>query len=216
MSREQSRVRLAVNGTLMTGLELHENLLTARAVFCGATTTQPIYRLWSINDRHPAMTRVQVGGASIAVEVWSVPPAGLASILLAEPPGLCIGKVFLANGDEVLGVLGEPILCEGQKEITRHGGWRAYCDSRRNHAGLIFRSRFESGFAFQRQGSRIFPSGLGRIAGWTAKSGRCGVPCSIHAGMAATGSAWRSASAGFGGDHGELRARDQDGAETPR
>jgi hypothetical protein len=26
----------------------------------------------------------------------------------------------------VLGVLGEPILCEGQKEITATGGWRSY------------------------------------------------------------------------------------------
>jgi len=26
----------------------------------------------------------------------------------------------------VLGVLGEPFLCEGQREITEHGGWRAY------------------------------------------------------------------------------------------
>jgi hypothetical protein len=34
--------------------------------------------------------------------------------------------VTLTDGDEVLGVLGEPILCEGQREITRHGGWRAY------------------------------------------------------------------------------------------
>jgi hypothetical protein len=26
----------------------------------------------------------------------------------------------------VLGVLGEPFLCEGEREITAHGGWRAY------------------------------------------------------------------------------------------
>jgi len=60
------------------------------------------------------------------VEVWAVPPEGLAKILLQEPPGLCIGKVRLADGEEVLGVLGEPALVEGQQEITPHGGWRAY------------------------------------------------------------------------------------------
>jgi hypothetical protein len=60
------------------------------------------------------------------VEVWDVPAAGLARILLQEPPGLCIGKVRLADGEETLGVLGEPALCEGQREITRWGGWRAY------------------------------------------------------------------------------------------
>jgi hypothetical protein len=29
----------------------------------------------------------------------------------------------------VLGVLGEPILCEDQKEISSFGGWRAYTAS---------------------------------------------------------------------------------------
>jgi hypothetical protein len=27
-------------------------------------------------------------------------------------------------------VLGEPVLCEGQREITQYGGWRAYVASR--------------------------------------------------------------------------------------
>ena len=47
-------------------------------------------------------------------------------VLLQEPSGLSIGKVKLADGAEVLGVLGEPILCEGKKEITAFGGWRKY------------------------------------------------------------------------------------------
>ena len=72
------------------------------------------------------MIRVVDGGAAIAVEIWSVPAEGLATILLKEPAGLCIGKVMLADGSEVLGVLGEPALCEGQKEITATGGWRSY------------------------------------------------------------------------------------------
>lgn len=119
-------IRLAVNGTLMRGLELNSNLLGVGATFVCETQTAPTYRLWSIGDRHPAMLRVRVGGRAIAVEVWAVPPAGLAQILQQEPPGLCIGKVQLASGEEVLGVLGEPWLCEGQPEITIWGGWRAY------------------------------------------------------------------------------------------
>jgi len=119
-------VDLAVNGTLMRGLELNPNLLKAGATFVEETSTGPAYRIWSINDVHPAMVRVKEGGVSIAVEVWSVPAEGLASILIAEPAGLSIGKVKLADGREVLGVLGEPVLCEGKKEITSFGGWRAY------------------------------------------------------------------------------------------
>ena len=41
-------------------------------------------------------------------------------------PELTIGKVRLADGSTVLGVIGEPALVEGQTEITRHSGWRAY------------------------------------------------------------------------------------------
>ena len=123
-------VRLAVNGTLMRGLALNGNLLAAGATFVRETTTGPSYRLWSIDDRHPAMIRVAKGGAAVAVEVWDVPAAGLAAILLGEPPGLCVGKVRLADGEETLGVLGEPVLCEGQREITEYGGWRPYVAAR--------------------------------------------------------------------------------------
>jgi len=123
---------LAVNGTLMRGLELNGNLQAAGATFVREARTVPVYRLWSIGDRHPAMVRVTTGGVAVAVEVWSVPATNLAEILLNEPPGLSIGKVQLEDGSEVLGVLGEPILCEGQREITQHGGWRAYVTARGN------------------------------------------------------------------------------------
>jgi len=124
-------VLLAVNGTLMRGLELNPNLLKVNATFVRDAVTEPAYRLWTIADRHPAMVRVSSGGVSVAVEVWSVPAAGLGSILLNEPPGLSIGKVKLADGSQVLGVLGEPILCEGQKEISEYGGWKNYLAPRK-------------------------------------------------------------------------------------
>jgi hypothetical protein len=125
-------VLLAVNGTLMRGLELNPNLLHAGATFVRETCTAPSYRLWSINDRHPAMVRVKSGGMAVLVELWSIPCAGLATVLLQEPPGLSIGKVMLADGTEVLGVLGESVLCEGQKEISDFGGWRAYRRAKEN------------------------------------------------------------------------------------
>jgi len=119
-------VLLAVNGSLMSGLALNDNLVEAGATLVKEAVTVPAYRMFSINDVHPAMMRVAQGGASVAVEVWLVPLAGLASILLKEPPGLCIGKVSLSSGEEVLGVLGEAILCENRREITGFGGWKAY------------------------------------------------------------------------------------------
>ncbi len=123
---EAPAVSLAVNGTLMRGLELNPNLLGVGATFLCEAQTVPAYRLFSIGDRHPGMYRVGSGGISVAVEVWSVPAEGLASILIKEPAGLSIGKVSLTSGEEMLGVLAEPILCEGQREISHFGGWRAY------------------------------------------------------------------------------------------
>ena len=117
---------LAVNGTLMRGLELNPNLLAVGATFVREDQTEACYRIWSINDRHPAMLRTPGAGAQVALEIWNVPLAGLATILLSEPPGLAIGKVVLKDGSIVLGVLGEPFLCEGRREITAFGGWRAY------------------------------------------------------------------------------------------
>ena len=118
----------------MRGLELHANLLAVRAEFVRAAVTEPSYRLWSIADRHPAMVRVSTGGVSVEVEVWSIPVEGLASILLNEPPGLSIGKIKLSDGSEVLGVLGEAVLCEGQAEISSFGGWRSYLASLKNNS----------------------------------------------------------------------------------
>lgn len=119
-------LRLAVNGTLMRGLALNGNMTDAGATFVREAKTEPIYRLWSIGDRYPAMQRVSEGGAAIALEVWDVPAAGIAKILQQEPPGLAVGKVTLDDGQQVLGVLGEAIACDGQLEITAWGGWRAY------------------------------------------------------------------------------------------
>jgi gamma-glutamylcyclotransferase (GGCT)/AIG2-like uncharacterized protein YtfP len=123
-------ILLAVNGTLMRGLELNPNLVAAGATFVREARTEAAYRLWSIEDRHPAMVRLSDGGAKVAVEIWSVPAEGLVSILMNEPPGLTIGKIRLEDGSQVLGVLGEPALCESQKNITAFGGWRAYTASR--------------------------------------------------------------------------------------
>lgn len=125
------RILLAVNGTLMRGLELNPNMLAAGATFVREDTTAACYRIFSIADRHPAMLRTTGDGTRVALEIWSVPADGVAQILLDEPAGLSIGKVLLDDGSVVLGVLGEPFLCEGHREITAHGGWRAYIAARK-------------------------------------------------------------------------------------
>lgn len=100
-------IQLAVNGTLMRGFALNENLIAAGAEFIREAATAPTYRLWSVNDAYPAMQYDAQKGCSIVLEIWQLSADALVQILLAEPPGLCLGRVELADGSTVLGVLGE-------------------------------------------------------------------------------------------------------------
>lgn len=123
------KVRLAVNGTLMRGLELEKNLLAVDAEFLREARTKKEYRLFSINDANPAMYRVSPEdphACQVNVEVWGLSHEGLTQVLLGEPAGLTIGKVTLEDGEEVLGVVAEPIITQGQKEISAFGCWRKY------------------------------------------------------------------------------------------
>ena len=127
----QEKVLIAVNGTLMRGLELEPNLVNLGATFVREDRTEPAYRLYSVNDVHPAMVRLPAnetnGGVTVAVEIWSVPADGVATLLSKEPPGLSIGKVKLQNGTTILGVLAEPALVVGKKDISNFdGSWREY------------------------------------------------------------------------------------------
>lgn len=133
MCEHEKSFLLAVNGTLMRGLELEHNMIENGASFKSEARTASCYRLWSINDAYPGMIRVDSedpGAAKIDVEVWRVPASGLAHILAGEPPGLAIGKIELEDGRFVFGVLAEPLTVKGMREITSFGGWRRYMDEK--------------------------------------------------------------------------------------
>ena len=125
-----NKILLAVNGSLMRGFALNQNLLDARAEFLREAKTSANYRLWSIDDSYPAMLRDEVQGTNIDLEIWVLTPESLLEIVGKEPPGLCLGKVELQDGESVLGILGEPYLCESKEEITTWGGWRSYINQK--------------------------------------------------------------------------------------
>ena len=121
---------LAVNGTLMRGLELNSRILEAGGVFTSEAITAPAYRLWSIHDDYPGMIRDDLSGSGIAVELWELPDRGIYQLIRDEPEGLCLGKVTLSDGRVMLGILAEAYILEDCREITRFGGWREYLQSK--------------------------------------------------------------------------------------
>jgi gamma-glutamylcyclotransferase (GGCT)/AIG2-like uncharacterized protein YtfP len=125
---------LFVNGTLMRGLALHGNL--AGAEFVGEARTAPIYRLYSIADRHPGMFEVAEGGVAVAGEIYRVPDEVWRRVEAGEPPGLYRGEVRLADGRAILGILYPRELAEGRhRDISAYGDWRAYMAERQREAG---------------------------------------------------------------------------------
>jgi AGZA family xanthine/uracil permease-like MFS transporter len=118
---------LFVNGTLMRGLGLHDNL--SGAEFLEEISTAPKYRVHSIGDVHPGMYQVESGGASIPGELYAVPMNVLLKVIEGEPPGLYRGPVELADGRVVPGILFDEATAKKHPDITEHGGWRAYVAS---------------------------------------------------------------------------------------
>ncbi|MEJ1964244.1 MAG: allophanate hydrolase [Gammaproteobacteria bacterium] len=126
-------ILVAVCGAHMEGLPLNHQLGTRGATFVQRTRTVPSYRFYALPGGpplRPGMVRVPSGGASIDVEVWSVPAAHFGSFVAGIPAPLGIGKVDLEDGQQVSGFLCEAHAVEGASDITALGGWRQYLRTR--------------------------------------------------------------------------------------
>jgi allophanate hydrolase len=121
-------LELLVVGAHLLGEPLNHQLVAAGGSLVGGVTTAPAYRLFALDTAppKPGLVRVGPGGARIAGEVWRLPSAGLGAFVAALPAPMAIGSVELADGSRVTGFLVEPIAVEGARDITAHGGWRAY------------------------------------------------------------------------------------------
>lgn len=120
--------QLFVNGTLMRGLALHRNLDGAE--FLEATSTAPVYRLYSIGDVHPGMYEVDEGGVAVEGELYRMPDEVWRRVEAGEPPGLYRGPVKLADGRVVPGILFPREMAQGKHlDISDYGSWRRYRDA---------------------------------------------------------------------------------------
>ena len=123
-------IRLLVVGAHMTDGPLNHELTSHGGRFLHETSTASSYQLFRMDTEpsKPGLVRVAdcEDGASIAGELWALPPAGLASLLAGLASPTALGRVRLEDGSEVVGFLCEPEGLAGAEEITKYGGWRAY------------------------------------------------------------------------------------------
>jgi len=128
-------LQLAVVGAHLEGMPLHGQLVERGCRLVERTRTAAAYRLYSLPDTKPpkpglARATGTQPGAAIEVEVYEMPQDAVGSFLALIPPPLGLGSVELADGRWVKGFICEPHALAGALDITRHGGWRAWLESR--------------------------------------------------------------------------------------
>jgi allophanate hydrolase len=117
----------------MEGLPLNHQLVSRGATFVRRTRTVASYKFYALPGGppfRPGLVRVPAGGASVDVEVWSVPAEHFGSFVAGIPAPLGIGKVDLEDGQQISGFLCEAHAVEGARDITALGGWRQYLRAR--------------------------------------------------------------------------------------
>jgi allophanate hydrolase len=127
-----TRIPVAVCGAHLEGLPLNHQLTTCGATLAARTRTAPAYRFYALPGGppfRPGLVRVATHGASIDVEVWSVPADHFGSFVAGIPAPLGIGKIELEDGTRVPGFICEPCGIEGAEDITSFGNWRDYLKS---------------------------------------------------------------------------------------
>ncbi|MEV0841635.1 gamma-glutamylcyclotransferase [Actinocatenispora sera] len=118
---------LFLTGDGMRGGRLHDRIAGASLV--AITSTAPAYRMYAVDDRFPALERVESGGVAVHGELYDVPLATVGGALLpAEPDELELGVVELADGAWALATVlrreyrgTAPLL-----DIDRFADWREY------------------------------------------------------------------------------------------
>jgi allophanate hydrolase len=123
-------VALAVVGAHLSGEPLNGQLTGLGARLLETTRTAPTYRLFELPGAVPAKPGLVGGGPpagdGIEVEIWELRTEAFGRLVAGVPPPLAIGTIELADGRTVKGYICEADAVAGAREITAHGGWRAF------------------------------------------------------------------------------------------
>ena len=138
-SAADGEILIAVVGAHLSGMPLNGELTSIGARWLETTTTAPDYRLLALPGTEPpkpGLLRVAPGdGATIELEIWTMPAAQFGRFVAAVPPPLSIGTLTLANGRTVKGFLVEAQATVGARDISAFGGWRAFMAQPKARAG---------------------------------------------------------------------------------
>ena len=120
--------QILVIGAHLSGMALNRELTDVGAALVETCRTAPTYRLYALpgNPARPGMIRVAHGGAAIEGEIWQMTDEAFGRFVRAVPSPLSIGSVALADGRLVQGFLCEAAAIGDARDITSHGGWRAW------------------------------------------------------------------------------------------
>jgi len=124
-----TQVQVAVCGAHLSGLPLNGQLTQRGARLVRTVRSAPNYRFYLLPGSgvmRPGMVRVEEGGAAIEMEVWELPAQEFGSFVAGIPAPLGIGTVQLDDGSGVLGFVCEAYAAAQARDITHHGGWRAF------------------------------------------------------------------------------------------
>ena len=125
----EDQIAIAVCGAHMSGLPLNHQLTELGGRFLKATSTAPCYSFHALAGGppvRPGLVRRQTGGASIALELWTLPKTSLGHLICQIPAPLGLGSIELEDGSRATGFLCEAAGTLGATEITSAGGWRQY------------------------------------------------------------------------------------------
>ena len=128
--RRPGTMLLAVAGAHLSGLPLSPQLAALGGRLHHRARTAAGYRLFALPG--PGVPRPGLlctgdgppGGLDI--EVWELPVQGVGQLLDAVPAPLGLGRVRLADGEQVAGFLVESAGVAGARDVSAAGGWRAH------------------------------------------------------------------------------------------
>jgi gamma-glutamylcyclotransferase (GGCT)/AIG2-like uncharacterized protein YtfP len=124
-----------LNGTGMSGEATH--WIVGDSPLVATTSTAPRYRFHAVGGAYPALEDVGAGGASIVGEVYDVSYEQFREVLLpAEPPGLELGVIELADGSGSFAMVlrRQHAGVHDVVDISGLGSWRDYQDTREKEA----------------------------------------------------------------------------------